>query len=451
MGDSIAEKGLSDGELQMSEIYGQEYGGKVPSIQGIELSPEFQLHRGLKACHISMIAIGSAIGTGLMIGSGKALAQGCIVCGTSTTLFQIIIGRAISGIGGAGVMTMASIIITDSVPKCDFAKIPFFALSISPILISLKDDVDQTPDAGSDDSMQKESFRQKWQKVDYKGALLLGKTVVSLILLLDVAGTSTFSPSVAFLTASVVVFCHLFVFWELFEAETPIFNLWILAKLNATPSYLVDYFQVFAQVGKMFSVPMYCQITQRASATASGAHIVPAVVANTFGALLSGKLMHISHRQKTILVSTGILGASSYLLIFAFWNGHTSFWESLYVIPGGFATGLAQSAAFVPMASCLENQDLAMATGWFFLVSSLGTVSSVMVTNVMLQSSFRRNLERVIEDLDKDNLIEKITSNINNIANLSGELRHIVVDAFVGSLKSGYNKFGTPQAAQHYY
>ncbi|KAL6408313.1 Dicarboxylic amino acid permease [Ilyonectria robusta] len=78
MGDSIAEKVplLSDGELQMSEIYGREYGGKVPSIQGIESSPEFQLHRGLKACHISMIAIGSAIGTGLIIGSGKTLAQG---------------------------------------------------------------------------------------------------------------------------------------------------------------------------------------------------------------------------------------------------------------------------------------------------------------------------------------------------------------------------------------
>lgn len=199
-------------------------------------------------------------------------------------------------------------------------------------------------------------------------------------------------------------------FWELFGAETPIFNLRILAKPNATLSYLVDYFQVFAQVGMMFSVPMYFQVTQGASDTASGAHIVPAVVANTFGALLSGKLLHISHRQKTILVSTGILGAWSYLLIFAFWNGHTSFWESLYVIPRSFATGLAQSAAFVPMASCLENQDLAMATGWFSLVSSLGTVSSVMVTNVMLQSSFRRNLERVIEDPDKDDVSSSCTA-----------------------------------------
>lgn len=34
-----------------------------------------KLHRGLKSRHITMIAIGGAIGTGLIIGTGKALAQ----------------------------------------------------------------------------------------------------------------------------------------------------------------------------------------------------------------------------------------------------------------------------------------------------------------------------------------------------------------------------------------
>ncbi|KAH7141052.1 amino acid permease/ SLC12A domain-containing protein [Dactylonectria macrodidyma] len=45
------------------------------AVQGIESSPDTSLHRGLKARHISMIAIGGAIGTGLIIGTGRALAQ----------------------------------------------------------------------------------------------------------------------------------------------------------------------------------------------------------------------------------------------------------------------------------------------------------------------------------------------------------------------------------------
>ncbi|KAK8048497.1 hypothetical protein PG994_010227 [Apiospora phragmitis] len=53
------------------------YGSDQPvgHIRGIETSAETSLHRGLKARHITMIAIGGAIGTGLIIGTGKALAQ----------------------------------------------------------------------------------------------------------------------------------------------------------------------------------------------------------------------------------------------------------------------------------------------------------------------------------------------------------------------------------------
>jgi yeast amino acid transporter len=44
--------------------------------QEVEWTPQdssTKLHRGLKARQVSMIAIGGAIGTGLIIGTGKAL------------------------------------------------------------------------------------------------------------------------------------------------------------------------------------------------------------------------------------------------------------------------------------------------------------------------------------------------------------------------------------------
>jgi yeast amino acid transporter len=42
---------------------------------GGRVGPQMDLHRGLKARQISMIAIGGAIGTGLIIGTGSALAK----------------------------------------------------------------------------------------------------------------------------------------------------------------------------------------------------------------------------------------------------------------------------------------------------------------------------------------------------------------------------------------
>ncbi|KAI5459689.1 amino acid permease/ SLC12A domain-containing protein [Mariannaea sp. PMI_226] len=48
---------------------------KSVPIRGLETSEETMLHRGLEARHITMIAIGGALGTGLIIGTGKALAQ----------------------------------------------------------------------------------------------------------------------------------------------------------------------------------------------------------------------------------------------------------------------------------------------------------------------------------------------------------------------------------------
>lgn len=49
--------------------------GTAVHVRGIETDPHTRLHRGLRARHITMIAIGGAIGTGLIIGTGKALAQ----------------------------------------------------------------------------------------------------------------------------------------------------------------------------------------------------------------------------------------------------------------------------------------------------------------------------------------------------------------------------------------
>ncbi|KAF2138977.1 uncharacterized protein K452DRAFT_232948 [Aplosporella prunicola CBS 121167] len=64
-----------DHELGKEEY--QAHTSYAPAVEGSVEEPHShtKLHRGLEARHITMIAIGGALGTGLIIGTGKALAQ----------------------------------------------------------------------------------------------------------------------------------------------------------------------------------------------------------------------------------------------------------------------------------------------------------------------------------------------------------------------------------------
>lgn len=70
----------SEGSPQIqNEEYGKaDYSSADQPTGDYHSTPEAastRLHSGLKARHITMIAIGGAIGTGLIIGTGAALAQ----------------------------------------------------------------------------------------------------------------------------------------------------------------------------------------------------------------------------------------------------------------------------------------------------------------------------------------------------------------------------------------
>ncbi|KAF3479667.1 dicarboxylic amino acid permease [Arthroderma uncinatum] len=62
-----------DGPLSETMQTKEEFSDQTGDI--IETDPHNKLHRGLKSRHITMIAIGGAIGTGLIIGTGAALAR----------------------------------------------------------------------------------------------------------------------------------------------------------------------------------------------------------------------------------------------------------------------------------------------------------------------------------------------------------------------------------------
>jgi amino acid transporter len=71
---SSSEGSPHEKDIGKAEYQGGEY-ATTTDPGGVDNADHMHLHRGLKARHITMIAIGGAIGTGLIIGTGAALAK----------------------------------------------------------------------------------------------------------------------------------------------------------------------------------------------------------------------------------------------------------------------------------------------------------------------------------------------------------------------------------------
>ncbi|PYI11253.1 efflux pump antibiotic resistance protein [Aspergillus sclerotiicarbonarius CBS 121057] len=387
---------------------------------------------------------------------------GCVISGIGRGMATVILGRAISGIGGAGTMAMGSIIITDIVPRRDLAHWRAYiniAMTLGrsaggPIGGWLTDTIGwrwsfllQGPLSAVAAllviwklKLTSPVTEKNIRRVDLLGTFLLAIGIITTTVVLDQAGQSFAwaSLSTAILATTSVSAFVAFVLVELYVAPEPIFELRILRKPNVTPSYLIGALQISAQVGMMFSVPLYFQVTSQASATVAGGHLVPAVIGNTLGGLIAGTFIRRTGHFKVLLIVAGLVASITYLLLFLRWNGHTGFWESLYIIPGGLGTGFASASAFVSMTAFLLPQEVAMATGGYILLFSFAMTAGVTVTNSVLGMVFKRQMEQHLTGPGAKKVIERALSDTSYINGLEGHVREIVVKGYVAGLRHTY-------------
>ncbi|OQD80132.1 hypothetical protein PENANT_c039G10676 [Penicillium antarcticum] len=402
----------------------------------------------------------------LLLISYFLFAVGCILSGVGSQMWMVVLGRAISGSGGAGIMTISSIVITDIVPKREVAswrayvniamtlgrslggpiggwlsdtvgwrwlfilQAPFLALAA--VLVVLKLNLAEKTDPNSKES--------KFGKIDFLGTSLLGSSITAMTLLLDQGGKSFpwYSWWTILLASGGILLLVGFVLVETYVAREPIFNLRILRRPNVSAAYTIGALQVTAQLGMLFSVPLYFQVTQRASTTAAGVHLVPAVVGNTLGSLVAGLFIRRTGRYKILLIAAGIVASISYVLLFLRWEGNSGFWESLYILPGGLGTGIASASAFVAMTALLPPEEVAMATAGYMLLVGFSMTAGVTTSNSVLGMEFQRELRKNLQGPGSEKVVKRAMADTNYIAHLTGKIREIVISSYIGGLKHTY-------------
>ncbi|KAA8573503.1 hypothetical protein EYC84_005088 [Monilinia fructicola] len=363
----------------------------------------------------------------MILASYVFFALGCAICGLGWNLPAVVVGRVVAGVGGAGINCLVSIVIADMVPIREVAKWRSYVNIAAttgrslggPIGGFLTDTVGwrwsflgQCPptvlalvlviwklEISPQQAIDKQSHFSKLRRIDFLGSIFLSVSIVCGLLVLDLGGHRMPGADlkVLLLLGVSVATGSLFILVEGFWAKEPIFPLRLLRNRDVLTSYINLGFQSGAQMAMMMLVPIYFQITEHASFTAAGAHLMPSVIGNAIGGLLTGYVIHKTGTYKPILLLGAISSTTAYTLLLLRWHGHTSFLESLYIIPGGFV--------------------------------GLSVAGSVM------QWGLERGLKVALEGWEgSERIIERALSDIEYVRGLEGKLGEIVTNVYVNCL-----------------
>jgi MFS family permease len=186
----------------------------------------------------------------------------------------------------------------------------------------------------------------------------------------------------------------------------------------------------------MYSVPLYFKATQFTSNTEAGAHLFPAVLGNTLGGLLAGFIIQKTGHYRALTILASLISSSSYLLLILRWHGHTNWLESLYIVPGGFGTGIVFSSSMISSVAGVKKEDIAVATGGLYLSGSIGMMVGVAASSSVQLGTLRQLLLKGLSGFDNGkDILEEVISNVGSIKGLEDSVRKVVIESYVKSLE----------------
>ena len=260
---------------------------------------------------------------------------GSALCGMSGSMVQLIVFRALQGIGGGGLMVTTQAVVADIVSPRERGKYQgllgagfglasvagpllggFFTTQLSwrwifyinlpfglAALLLIAATLPKTP-------------RREGAVVDYAGSALLAVVLSSVVLLSEMGGAvySWLSPQVAGLGLVIVCAVLLFLRAER-RAAHPVLPLHLFRNRTFTLATLIGFTVGFALFGSVAYMPTFLQIAQGSSPTQSGLEMMPMMIGTLVASIASGQIISRTGRYKIFpLVGTALVVIALVLL-----------------------------------------------------------------------------------------------------------------------------------------
>jgi EmrB/QacA subfamily drug resistance transporter len=370
---------------------------------------------------------------------------GSVLCGQAQTMEQLILFRAVQGVGAGGVLPLAFTIIGELFSLEKRARLQglfsgvwgvssvigpliggflvdrvawqwVFYINVVPALLAVGLVWFSWQDAAK--------LRSLRPAVDYPGAVFLTLGVLTLLLGLDRLGSPM---SFSLLTVALGMFGGLY--WAERRAADPILPLALFRSRLFTVSILHGVFAGWAMFGSLSFVPLFVQGVLGTSATQAGIALTPMSLTWTVFSIIGSRMLLRTGYRNLALVGMLLLTAGAFFMIFIGPNSNF-FLIMFYLSLMGAGMGLSIPAFLIAVQSSVRRDELGVATSTLQFSRSIGGTLGVSVMGIFLSA----NLAARLTASGLDPAVVKIESLLDPLARAAASVAGPVRDALAGSI-----------------
>ena len=344
---------------------------------------------------------------------------GSIACALAPTMLVLIIARALQGLGGGGLISLAQTIIADIISPKErgryqvyFATVFLAASLLGPTLGGLFTEhwhwsfifwinlpLGLAAFWMTNATLKRLPRHDRPHRLDILGCLLLIAATITLMLALSSGGVryDWMSQQITGLLALSVLLWVLFG-WRIARAPEPLIPIELLAQPTVTMGTISACFGMGTYIGLTIYMPIYFETVRGLSASNSGLALIPLMVGTVVGATLAGQTMRRFVHYKRLPI-WGLLVAMTGTLVIAIWGNSLS----MTIIELTFASisvglGTLLPTTTVAVQNAVKPHQLGTVTGVMNFFRQLGSALFVAVFGAILLNAGIHGSGQTLDD-----------------------------------------------------